>query len=324
MKIRTLCLVLGLFTLGCAAPAASVESNPVGRVSAQSELLAQADTLFRSRQYEESRPVYLLALQAADKVGDNSTAVEALSQVARTYLTTDKKEEGRPWLEKARVRVKEGEGAGWGRYLGVKGRFEWKDDQLEEARRTFVQQYDFCMAQGLYEMSVDAAHMVAIVAPPDQQLEWAQKGITAAEKGNLPGWLGPLWNNLAYTYETLGDYPRALDCYLKARTYHYQVGDEKARYVADWAVGRGYRLTGQLEEAERWLTQALAAVEQAGDGEFIGLTHEELGEIDRARGSAGEARTHFTVAYQKLEEAGALEWDPERMARLEGYLKEAP
>lgn len=321
-KLQVLMGVGWLSLVGCHSPRVVPDGAPAVAVPTQTQLLAEADKVFRSREYEQSRGLYLAVLEEAERVGDNSTAVEALSQVARTYLITDHKEEGRLWLEKARVRATPTEPAGWGRYLGVRGRLEWKDEQLEVASRTFTEQYDFCLAHNLFEMSIDAAHMVALVAPPDQQITWAHKGIAAAEQGNLPGWLGPLWNNLGYTHESLGDYQLALDCYLKARSYHYAVGDTHARYVADWTVGHTYRLLGQFEEAEKWLGEALLAAEKADDGEFVGLNHEDLGEIDRAKGATGEARAHFVVAYEKLDAAGAREWDPERMSRLEGYLRE--
>jgi tetratricopeptide (TPR) repeat protein len=272
-------------------------------------LLAQADSLFRSNSYNEARTTYLQAMEKAKSQNDLSALTETYAMIARTYLTTDNREEGRPWIEKAAEIASADKPLGWSRYLGVKGRFEWKDSELELATATFKQMYDYCHEHKLYERAVDAAHMIALTGTADQQIEWGLKGIKEAEAGNITGWLGPLWNNLAATYEDQHRYQDALEAYRKAREYHWRYGNEKNKLIADWAIGHTERLLGNLDTAAQWLRPVLAWCERIDEIEFTGLTQRELGEIELARGNNQTALYYFQNAATKLKEAGMPDWD---------------
>lgn len=65
------------------------------------DLLAKADSVFKSREYLKSREFYRQAADAAKTAGDNSTQTEAQAMIARTCLILDKKEEGRQILAQA-------------------------------------------------------------------------------------------------------------------------------------------------------------------------------------------------------------------------------
>jgi tetratricopeptide (TPR) repeat protein len=236
--------------------------------------------------------------------------------IARTYLTTDKKEEGRPWIKKAAAIASADKPLGWSRYLGVKGRFEWQDKNLEQATTTFKQMYDYCHEYMLFERAIDAAHMIALTGTPDQQIEWGLKGIQEAETGNITGWLGPFWNNLGATYEDQHRYQDALEAYRKAREYHWHYGNEKNKLVADWAIGHTERLLGNLDTAAQWLRPVLAWCERIDDIEFTGLTQQELGEIEFAIGNNQAALGYFQNAAIKLKEAGMPDWDSSGYAGL--------
>jgi len=293
-------------------------------------LLADGDRAFRSRDYESATRLYERAFAEAEKENLAEVAAEAAAQAARGYLIRDRKEEGRPWLEKAKARANGELPKAWSRYLGVRGRFEWKDDRLDEATATFVAMYDYCEKHGLHDRAVDAAHMVAITGKPEQQVEWARKGIAAAEKGGLDGWLGPLWNNLGVTYQEKNDWKAALDCYRKARVYHWKTGGEVNKLAADWAVGMALRETGAIEESLQWLRPVLAWAERrhaeqpgAERGEWVGLACRELGyaelalsEKDGREARKADARKLLARAVEHLEAAGMPEWDAKAWARL--------
>ena len=293
------------------------EKNSMETTEMQTDkLLDKADSVFKSGKYEESRDVYMQAMAEAENAKDNSGLTEAYSMVARTYLIVDKKEDGRPWIEKAQKIATPEEPLGWSRYLGVKGRFEWQDKHLEKATVTFKEMYDYCSKNKLHERAIDAAHMVAITGSHEQQIEWGLKGIEEAEAGNITGWLGPLWNNLGATYEGMGKYNESLDAYLKAREYHWRYGNEMNKLIADWAVGHAYRLTGNMEEAGRWLRPALAWSERIDAAEFIGWSHKELGEIELANGNYNAALDHLVIAEEKLKAEQMPDWDPDGYKKL--------
>jgi len=285
-------------------------------------LLDKADSLFNSNEYEASRAIYIQAMEQANTNKENSELTEAYSMIARTYLIMDKKEEGRPWIQKAEKVGNSKEPLGWSRYLGVRGRFEWKDKELDKATATFKEMYNYCSGRKLYERAIDAAHMVAITGKPEEQIEWGKKGLKEAEEGTVTRWLGPLWNNLGATYEDMGRYKEALDAYLKAREFHWRYGDEKNKLIADWAVGHAYRLNRDNASAEKWLRPVLAWCEKINETEFEGLTNRELGEIELSRPSPDMALSYFLKAEEKLRQAGMPDWDLAGFAKLQNQIAE--
>lgn len=268
-------------------------------------LLQQADEVFQSRDYAAAREEYLKVVEKARQEFNRSVEVEALSQVARTSLMVGEKEKGREYLAQAAGRADDDDPMGWSRYLGVRGRFEWQDGDLTTARKTFDEMYVYCNTNALWGRSVDAAHMIAIVAEsPEEQIEWSKRGIEAAESGGVESWLGPLWNNLAGTYFELKQYDSALGCYLKARDYHWQYSGEIAKLFADYHVGMTYRLIGDFDRAGEWLRPVLAWAERLGDHSAIGQACEDLGEIAAARGNKYEGLRLLKRARDEYRAAG--------------------
>ncbi len=287
------------------------------------DLLKQGDAAFSARNYADATALYQRAVELGNLEKDEESAIEGLSQMARALLAQDRREDGRPWLERAMARARPEMPLAWTRMLGVRGRFEWKDGRLAESTRTFEDAYAFCMERGLHERAIDAAHMVAITGTPEQQLEWGKRGIAAAEKGGVEGWLGPLWNNLGYTYETLGRNEEALGAYQKARHYHWKLGDEQAKLVADWAMGHALRVCGRHPQAASWLRPVLAWAERrqaerrdASSAEWVGLACRELGETEAERGRATEGLALMRRARAELEAAKMPEWDAAGFAKL--------
>lgn len=306
--MRILPLVILLTALAGSASAVDVVSKG-GRMSDTREinadsLLAQADSVFQKRDYQGALDLYTRTSEIARADFNRPVEVEALAQMARMNLLLDTKEEGRHWLQVATERASDSDPMGWSRLLGVKGRFEWKDGDLKTAHATFEEMYTYCNTNALWSRAVDAAHMIAIVSEtPEEQIEWGQRGIEAAEAGGVESWLGPLWNNLGTTYYDLKHYDLALECFLKARQYHWQYSDETAKLYADYHVGMTYRFLGKYDEAKQWLRPVLAWAERLENHSAIGQACEDLGEIDIAQGKKTEgvallkrARTEYQAA----------------------------
>lgn len=280
-------------------------AGDIDQVVTADAALQQADSVFRARNYEAALTMYEQAVSKAKEAFDNSIEVEASSQVARMNLILGNKENGRKWLSEATLKATDSNPMGWSRYLGVKGRFEWKDDSLAAARRTFEAMHKYCNSNALWDRAVDAAHMVAIVAKsPEDQIEWNRFGIEAAEAGDIGSWLGPLWNNLAATYYDLKQYDSSLACYLRARDAHWQFSGEVSKLFADYQVGMAYRLAGQPDEAVKWLRPSLAWAERLGNHSAIGQTCEDLGEIELAKGNKTAALKLFKRTRNEYKAAG--------------------
>lgn len=317
---------------------ANISSAEKGELSVSEKFLEQADSLFKEHNIDEALDIYLEAIKAARTESDNRVLTEAYSQVARCYLKRDRKEEGRTWLQKAKEIASEDDPPGWSRYLGVRGRFEWKDaaettgilsPETDRASNTFKKMYDYCLRHDLYERAIDAANMVSITARKDERVAWALKGIDAAEKGNLEGWLAPLWNNLGWAYDDIGEYEKSLKALEKARVYHYKMGKELPMLIADWSVGHALRMTGQIDSAEtvlrhvqRWAFIRKGEEKSPENAEWVGFANLELAEIALIKGDKDSAKGLFKSAYSNLYQAKMNEWDPKKLEEIQQRIKE--
>lgn len=281
-------------------------------------LLGQADSLFKSRQYPEAEAAYHVALDTAAEEFNFSIEAEALSQLARCCLTTGRKTDGRAYLEKAAQKANISDPMGWSRYLSVKGRFQWKDDSLPSARETFTDMFNFCRENGLWGRMIDASNMMVIVSDKlEDQVAWSEKGIDAAEAGGEEQWLGPLWNNLAGSYFDAKRYDSALECYLKARDYHWRFSDESSKLFADYHIGMNYRFLGKYEDAKKWLRPVLAWAERLVHHSATGQALQDLGEIDIAEEKVPSGVEMLKRARQEYEAAGYKNSMPEVLDSLD-------
>ena len=294
--------------------------------NSQSGLLQQADKIFQSRNYKEARLLYLKILESPQNPANTEEEIhlEAMAQLARTYLILDEKEHGRNWLARTADLVNPQKyPKAWARYLGVLGRFQWKDNNLNTATTTFKTMYEFSNKNKLYEQAVDAAHMIAITAPHEEQITWAKRGITAAENGNMTSWLGPLYNNLGWSYDEIGNHRQALDALQKARKYHYQNKNDLPKLIADYSIAVQYRKLSNINKALQWLTPAQEWADKLYNenptpdhAEWVGHTHTELAEIALLQNNINQAKKQFTIALEKLTEAKMPQWDADAFNEL--------
>jgi tetratricopeptide (TPR) repeat protein len=286
-------------------------------------LLAQADSVFNSGNYSQARDIYMQAANMAQEKGQDSELTEANAMIARSYLIQGEADEGMKYLARTVETAVPDDPLGWSRYLGVRGRFEWNNKNLDKATETFKEMFYYCQEHKLYDRAVDAAHMVAITGNSDEQVEWALKGIGFAEEHDAGSWLGPLWNNLGATYEDRGQYIDALYAYKKAREYHYKYGTERNKLIADWAVGHAYRLADSTNQADSVLTPLLAWSEKLGETEYLGWTNKDLGDIQYDAENYLEAAKYYREALRNLKEAGMEKWDPDQYDSIVQKLEES-
>jgi len=310
-------------TIEMSVSSSSMDSLQAARLAS---ILQEADELFSQREYEKARVQYEKAAGMAADTKDNSTLTEAEAQVARCYGIQGKHAEGRPWLAKAKEHAKDAEPRGWSRYLGVRGRFEWQDAKDNaRAKSTFIEMYEYCKKHELFSRELDAAHMVAIVAPPEEQVEWALKAVAAAEKGNETGWLAVLWNNLGWTYEEAGSFDKMLDALVKARKYHYESGNDMSKMIADFGVGRAYWRNKDNAKAREWIDAAFARAKElhaaepdnTERGEWVGWGHVYTGDLEYGLGNYTSALESYKTGRPFLVAAGIEKWWPEGLKELD-------
>jgi len=268
-------------------------------------LLQKADEIFQQQDYQTATIEYEQVLKAAREEFNNSVEVEALSQLARLNLILKNIDSARIFLAEASAKVSHSDPMGWSRYLGVKGRIEWKENNLVQARKTFDEMYNFCTVNSLWGRAIDAANMLAIVTDnPEEQIEWSYRGIEAAESAEQEKWLGPLWNNLGSTYYDMKNYDSALACYEKARDYHWRFSNENAKLFADYHIGMTYRYLGDYDNAGKWLRPVLAWAERIENHGAIGQASEDLGEIAIATGKKADGLKLLKKAREEYKNEG--------------------
>lgn len=204
------------------------------------------------------------------------------------------------------------------RYLLERGRALNSSGKPEEARPLFEQAWAAAQEYGEDFYAVDAAHMIAIVAPPAEQLEWNLRAMKIAEGSDSPSarrWLGSLYNNTGWTYHDQGDYAEALRIFQQAESWFAQLDPPSPSRlrIARWTVARALRSLKQNEAALKILRE----LEASDDGTSAGYLPEEIAENLLEQGDAAAAAPYFAKAYDQL--SGDI-WlqanEPERLERL--------
>lgn len=257
-------------------------------------------------------------LPQARASGDPSYVAELLTQIARTVVLQQRFEDGHRTLDEVEPLLSTAGERARVRYLLERGRVFNSANHKAEARPLFLHAWELAGALGEDFHAVDAAHMMAMVEPPERQLEWIELAMKAAQESADPkarGWLGSLYNNAGWTYHDLGRYNEALATFQKGLEWQRQAGKKTEARIAAWTVARALRSLGRYEEALPMQLANLKGLEELGVTD--GYVDEELGECLLALDREGEARPHFARAHALLADDPWLKRDePERLNRL--------
>ena len=249
---------------------------------------------------------------------DNPIYLELLTQIARAQGLQRKFDKAHQTLDQVQKRLGEYPSRAKVRYLLERGRVHNSSGHPEEARLFFEQALELAKQLSEDFYAVDAIHMLAIVAPPDQNLTLNLQAIQMAESSSqekAQNWLGSLYNNAGWSYHDLGDYVSALEIFQKGEAWQRSKGRVNETRIATWTVARTLRSLDRVEEA---LSKQMALKEEfESTNEVDGYVFEEIGECLLALNRAEEARPYFAEAYEILSQD---EWltdkEPARLARL--------
>lgn len=245
--------------------------------------------------------------------------LELLTQIARAQGLQHKFEKAGQTLDQVERRLGKVPSRPYVRYLLERGRVFASSGQPEKARPCFEEALR--TAQKISEdfYAVDAVHMLAILAPPEQGLALNLQAIRMAESSKQEkarDWLGSLYNNTGWSYHKLGNYAAALEIFEKAEAWQRSKGRVYETRIAQWCVARTLRSLGLVEEALS-RQMALKHAWEADGVERDGFVFEEIGECLLLLHRAEEARRYFSKAYEILKNDSSLaEGEPERLARL--------
>ena len=208
------------------------------------------------------------------------------------------------------------------RYLLERGRVYNSSGKPDQARPLFLAAWEKAQQAKLDFFAVDAAHMIAIVEPPDSALAWNQRATAFAEQSADPkakNWLGALYNNTGWTHYGKRDYARALEAFERSQaSYAAQKRMNEVR-IARYSIAKTYRAMGRVPEA--LAMQQEIQRQQPEDG----YVHEEIAECLLALKRPAEAKPHFARAYKFLSQDPWLTAnEPQRLERLKRLVQEEP
>jgi tetratricopeptide (TPR) repeat protein len=247
MKIMVL-LILVLAVAGCSP-------KPVSREVAMSEPSAPLPDFDAMWDYDDpagTEAKFREVIPQAEVSGDVSYHAQLLTQIARTQGLQRNFEGAHKTLDEVEGMLTEDLVAAKIRYLLERGRVYNSANEPEAAEPLFLEAWEVGRAAGEDDYALDAAHMMAIVESPEEQLVWAEKAMDLAEKTtdeHAKRWLGPLYNNTGWSYHDLGQYEKALDLFEKSLAFRQERQDANGTRIAKWTIARAYRSLGRLDEA---------------------------------------------------------------------------
>ncbi|WP_421280639.1 hypothetical protein [Aeromonas taiwanensis] len=244
--------------------------------------------------------------------------LELLTQIARTHSLRRQFAQAHRLLDEIEPRLTEATPRAHLRALLERGRTFNSAGDKARARALFEQAWQHGLKHEERYLAIDAAHMVAIAAPLEEQSHWHQLAMDLAERSQdkrVRGWLATLYNNQGWTLFELGRLDDAIVCQQKCLTWHEQHNNRAKAFIARWSLARLCRAKAQHEQAMADLKQLQADMNAARAPED-GYVFEELGENALALDDPA-APEYFARAWFLLSQDGWLQANEgERLARL--------
>jgi tetratricopeptide (TPR) repeat protein len=280
------------------------------------ELWDRADPEATGNRFRETLP-------GVEASADLDLLVQLLTQIARTHSLQMQFPEAHQLLDRAEGLLTPELVVGRIRVLLERGRAFNSANEKEKSRPLFVEAWELASGAGEAYHAADAAHMMGIAGESASvQLDWNLKAMNVAEGSSNPHvrqWLGPLYNNIGWTYHDDGGYAKALDLFQKSLQWREEEAEPRKAVpirIARWCIARTLRSLGRLEEALARQLALLQEWQEAGGQD--GYVVEELAECLLALGREQEARPYFAKAYEQLSQDGWLVAN--EAARLERLL----
>ena len=249
--------------------------------------------------------------------------LELLTQIARTHSLRRQFAQAHRLLDEIEPRLTEATPRARLRALLERGRTFNSAGDKASARALFEQAWQHGLKHEESYLAIDAAHMVAIAAPLEEQSHWHQLAMDLAERSQdkrVRGWLATLYNNQGWTLFELGRLDDAIVCQQKCLAWHEQHNNRAKAFIARWSLARLCRAKAQHEQAMADLKQLQADMNAARAPED-GYVFEELGENALALDDPA-APEYFARAWFLLSQDGWLQANEgERLARLKRLAK---
>src|SRR5437773_5323536 len=183
---------------------------------------------------------------------ERSYLAQLLTRIARAEGLQRKFEDAHKTLDRVDKALPKTDGRTLIRYLLERGRVHNSSGGVEDAKRFFLQAFDLVVKSKEDFYAVEAAHMVAIVESPENQLEWNLKALDLAENSvdeRARNWKGSLYNNIGWTYFDGGEFQEVLFMFEKSLEVRRTQGVPVRHGVVWRSVSNTMRMMGHTEEA---------------------------------------------------------------------------
>lgn len=258
-------------------------------------------------------------LPEAEKANDLDYLLQLKTQIGRTLGLQQKFDEAHAILDEVEAALNEKTQVADIRYLLERGRTLNSSGFADSSYAYFKKAWERGLQLSEDFYTVDAAHMLAIVTPPEDQLRWNENALSVAEASEderTGAWLGSLYNNIGWTYHGMENYEQAMKLFEKALAWRIEKKQEREIEIARWCVARTHRSMGNFEEAltiQRQIEMEIASADRDPDG----YVAEEIGECLLALGRKEESQPHFKQAYELLSQDIWMQRnETERLERL--------
>lgn len=250
--------------------------------------------------------------------------LELKTQIGRTLSLRQMFDEAHTILEEVESQLDTASEKVKVRYLLERGRTFNSSGKKEESLQFFSDAYELAKASGIDNLAIDALHMIAIVVPPDEALDWNMKAIELAhgsQDDKAKKWLGSLYNNSAWSLHDLGKFDEALELFMKNVEWHTENNSGIELCIAKWCVGRTLRSLEKTKEALKLQMNLADEIKHKGFEED-GYVYEEIGECLLSLDRTEEAKLYFAKAYELLsQDTWLVKNESERLNRLKEFSK---
>ncbi len=270
----------------------------------------------------------------AKQLSNKSIYLQILSQIALMQAVQKKFDAAHATLDQAEKLLTPEYDLARVRILCERGRAFQQAGDIEQALIYFEKSYALSAQCQFDKQTINAAHMIAIVAPTSaEKIAWNRKALDLAmhtHDASAQSWRGPLLNNLGANYLEVQEYKKALDVFEQALTEFEKSSAYNSNIrFARFRVAQVLRLLGRLDEALEMLSVQLQEYDtMAISGSFDmpkemfilmrGWLYEELAEIYVAKNNRDESMKYAQLALTDLDKNQLfMTTDPTSVQRLE-------
>ena len=290
----------------------------MAKKASDDETLPNFDTLWDYDDPSSTEAKFRELLARSQNSQHQSYHVQLLTQIARAEGLQRKFEEAHHTLNEAESLLDAADARTRIRYLLERGRVFNSSGQLAKARPFFLQAWELASSAHEDFYAVDSAHMMAIVEPQPNKMDWNLKALEVADASSetlVKRWRGSLYNNIGWDYFELKEYERALEAFKQALQAREQAEQISETRVAKLCIAKTLRVLNRVNEAIKIQETLLEEYEKSGHQD--GYVHEEMAECLTILGRHEEAKSHFAKAYAELsKDIWLKEKEPDRLDRL--------